>query len=61
MNIAYLSSKDVYLEVIINKTCDYNGEVTFYDEDMICAEKYPLQIKVTGKKVETVKISANVG
>jgi len=28
---------------------------------MICAEKYPLHIKITGKKIETVHISANVG
>ena len=32
MNIAYLSSKDVYLEVIINKTCDFVGEATFFDQ-----------------------------
>jgi hypothetical protein len=28
---------------------------------MICAEKYPLSIKVSGKKVQNVVISSNVG
>jgi hypothetical protein len=33
----------------------------FYDEDMSCAEKYCLGIRIGEKKFEKVWITANVG
>lgn len=60
-NLSFISSKDVYLETIMNKNFDFNGTLIFYDDDMTCAEKYHLSVKIEGKKYEKVWISANVG
>ena len=49
-NLSFISSREVYLETIFNKPYEYNGFVMFYDEDMSCAERYALNIKIGEKK-----------
>ena len=61
MKTNHLSSNDFYLEAIVNKNYEYQGFIKYYEEDMTCAEKYPLIIKIGGRKVKPVTIEANVG
>ena len=59
--MVHLSSNDFYIETVINKNFEYQGFITFFEEDMTCAEKYPLYIKIGGRKVQNISLEANVG
>jgi hypothetical protein len=61
MNINLLSSSDLSLQAIINKPIEYNGSITFFQDDMALAEIYPLRIKIGGKQMKKIPIEANVG
>jgi hypothetical protein len=56
-----LSSNDLNLQAIINKNMEYMGFITFYQDDMALAEKYPLSLKIGGSKIKSISIEANVG
>jgi hypothetical protein len=61
INLVFLGANDLYVEAIVNRPLDYEGFITFFEEDHSRAERYPLSLRVGGRQSNQVVIEANVG